>query len=72
LARLRSFSLSITAAAYEAVAASLPFGSVGFEGEPNAKGERMIWLDETFASLAKLLDALAAMRARPWRRRLVG
>jgi hypothetical protein len=27
-----------TAAAYEAIAASLPFGSVGFEREPNAKG----------------------------------
>ena len=37
--------ISITAAAFEAIATSLPFGSVGFEGEPNAKGERIIWLE---------------------------
>ena len=37
--------ISITAAAFEAIAATLPFGSVGFEQEPDAKGERIIWLE---------------------------
>jgi hypothetical protein len=36
--------ISITAAAFEAIAATLPFGSVGFEREPDANGERQIWL----------------------------
>jgi hypothetical protein len=36
--------ISISAAAYEAVAATLPFGSVGVERDPDTKGERHIWL----------------------------
>jgi hypothetical protein len=37
--------LAISQAAFDAIAASLPFGSVAYEGEPNEKGERVIWLD---------------------------
>ena len=37
--------ISITAAAFDAIAASLPVGSVGFEREPDAKGERWIWIE---------------------------
>jgi hypothetical protein len=48
--------IAITAAAFEAIKATLPLGSVGFEPEPGAKGERMIWLDDRQA------DKLAAMR----------
>jgi hypothetical protein len=35
--------ISITAAAFEAIAATMPLGSVGYEAK--AKGERLIWLD---------------------------
>ena len=48
--------ISITAAAFEAIAATLPFGSAGFEREPDAKGERQIWLEQRF------VDRLCAMR----------
>jgi len=33
-----------------------PLGSVGYESEPNAKGERLIWLEDAMA------DRLGAMR----------
>ena len=37
--------ISITAEAFEAISATLPLGSVSFEGEPDANGERQIWLE---------------------------
>jgi hypothetical protein len=37
--------IAITAAAFEAIAASLPFGSVGFESASCTKGERLIWIE---------------------------
>ena len=40
----------------DAVAATLPVGSVGFEPEPDAKGERLIWLE------APMANRLSAMR----------
>ena len=48
--------VAITPAAFQAIAATLPLGSVGYEGEPDAKGERLIWLE------AAIVDKLAAMR----------
>jgi len=48
--------ISVTVAACEAIAASLPFGSVGFEQEPDAKGERIVWLER------RVLDRLRAPR----------
>jgi hypothetical protein len=45
-------SISITAAAYEAIAPTMPLGSVGYEAQANEKGERLIWLEERW--LAKL------------------
>ena len=41
----RTIRISITAAAFEAIAATLRFGSVGFEREPDANGERQLWLE---------------------------
>ena len=38
--------IAVTAAAYEAIAATLPVGSVGYEAEASAKGERHIWIDD--------------------------
>ncbi len=48
--------IAITPAAFEAIAATLPLGSVGYEPQLNAKGERLIWLE------AAVVDRLAAMR----------
>jgi hypothetical protein len=48
--------IAITVEAFKAVAATLPFGDVGYERDPNAQGERMIWLE------AHVVDKLTAMR----------
>ncbi len=48
--------IAITPAAYEAIAATLPLGSVGYERAPNATGERLIWLE------AAVVERLTAMR----------
>jgi len=42
----------IRIAAFDAIAATLPLGSVGYENKTNANGERLIWLDHAvFARL---------------------
>ena len=48
--------ISISPAAFNAITATLPLGSVGFEAAPDDNGERQIWLD------AGVVDRLAAMR----------
>jgi hypothetical protein len=48
--------IAITPAAFEAIAKTLPLGSVGYENKVNEKGERLIWLDPA------LLARLKAMR----------
>jgi len=48
--------IAITVEAFEAIARTLPLGSVGYEAEPNEHGERLIWLD------AAMADRLGAMR----------
>jgi hypothetical protein len=42
--------IAITQAAFDAIAATLPLGSVGYENETNEKGERLIWLDHGVVS----------------------
>jgi hypothetical protein len=42
--------IAITLEAYQALVATLPLGSVAYEPEPNAKGERVIWLEEVWLS----------------------
>jgi hypothetical protein len=37
--------IAITQAAFDAICATLPLGSVGYENATNEKGERLIWLD---------------------------
>jgi hypothetical protein len=56
LTLLAMIRISITPAAFDAIAASLPFGSTAFEPEPSPAGERHIWLEPRF------VDRLAAMR----------
>ena len=48
--------IAITAEAFEAIAATLPLGSVGYENKVNEKGERLIWLDP------RVVDRLRASR----------
>ena len=49
--------IGITPAAFEAIVDTLPLGSVGFERDPDAKGELQIWLDG-----AVVVDRVAAIR----------
>jgi hypothetical protein len=37
--------LAITQTAFEAIASTLPLGSVSYENEANERGERLVWLD---------------------------
>jgi hypothetical protein len=48
--------IAISVEAFEAIAATLPMGSVAFEAEPNERGEKLIWL------AAAMLDRLGTMR----------
>jgi hypothetical protein len=48
--------IAITAEAFEAIARTLPLGSVGYENEVNERGKRDVWLEDAMA------DWLAAMR----------
>jgi hypothetical protein len=47
--------IAITAVAFDAISSSLPIGSIAYEAEVNAKGERLIWLERWWADT---LDAL--------------
>jgi hypothetical protein len=48
--------IAITVAAYEAIARTLPLGSVAVEPYFNERGERVVWLDEVW------VDRLGAIR----------
>ena len=37
--------IAISAEAFEAIAKTLPLGSVNYENASNEKGERYVWLD---------------------------
>ena len=52
--RRRMIRIAITPAAFDAIAATLPFGSVGYENATNERGERLIWLPP---------DAIAKLKA---------
>jgi hypothetical protein len=61
--------ISITAEAYEVIAAAMPFGSAGFEREPDDKGERQIWLEPRYVDRRLLLrridNPLGDLRSHP-------
>jgi hypothetical protein len=42
---------------FEAVAATLPLGSLGYENQTNERGERLIWLDHAMVSKAECAGA---------------
>jgi hypothetical protein len=48
--------ITITPEAFEAIASTLPLGSVGYEPELGQKGERFIWLE------ARVVDRLRFLR----------
>jgi hypothetical protein len=48
--------IAISQAAFDAIAKTLPFGSVGYENKVNERGERLIWLDRA------VVDRLRALR----------
>jgi hypothetical protein len=48
--------IAITPAAFEAIAATLPLGRVGYENETNERGERHVWL------APEVVDRLKAQR----------
>jgi hypothetical protein len=48
--------ITINQAAFDAIASTLPLGSVAYEQEANANGEREIWLD------AHVVNRLRALR----------
>ena len=47
---------AISQAAFDAIASTLPLGSVGYENEVNERGERYVWLDHG------VVNRLRAMR----------
>ncbi len=57
--------IAITEAAFEAIASTLPLGSVAVEPELDAKGERHIWLGPTVPGFTRRPSGLAAIQARP-------
>ena len=42
--------IAISVAAYEAICATLPLGSVAVEAEANERGERLIWIEAAMAN----------------------
>jgi hypothetical protein len=48
--------IAVTAETFDAIAATLPLGNVGYEAELNEKGERQIWIERPW------LNKLDAMR----------
>ena len=41
--------IAISVEAFEAIARTLPLGSVAYESEANERGERLIWLEDAMA-----------------------
>jgi hypothetical protein len=47
--------IAISQAAFEAIAATLSLGSVGYENATNDQGERLIWLDHAVVARLKAM-----------------
>ena len=43
--------IAVTQAAFEAIARTIPLGSVGYKNEASEKGERLIWLEAAMMDL---------------------
>jgi hypothetical protein len=47
--------IAIAQAAFEAIAATLPLGNVGYEAQRTEKGEVFIWLEERWINKLRFL-----------------
>jgi hypothetical protein len=47
--------IAITAGAFDALAATLPLGSIGFERHPADDGQRLVWLDRSVIARLRAL-----------------
>jgi hypothetical protein len=47
--------IAISQAAFDALAATLPFGSVCYENQINDRGERLIWLDHPVVARLRVM-----------------
>ena len=47
--------IAISQAAFDAIVATLPLGTVGYEAEANAEGERLIWLPPSVVDRLRFL-----------------
>jgi hypothetical protein len=47
--------IAISQAAFDAIAATMQLGSVGYENATNERGERLIWLDRALVDRLRFL-----------------
>ena len=47
--------IAISVESFEAIARTLPLGSVGYENTTNERGERLIWLDHSVVARLRAL-----------------
>ena len=47
--------IAISAAAFEAIAGTLPFGGMSYENKTNERGEKLIWLDHAVVGRLKAM-----------------
>ena len=67
--------IAISVEAFEAIAQTLPLGSVGYENKTNEQGQRLIWLDRAIVNRLRAMrragephsDAIVASAGRGWR-----
>jgi hypothetical protein len=50
--------IAIAPTAFEAIAATLPWGSIGFDCEPTTKGEPVIWIERQLDALRGTVDRI--------------
>ena len=58
--------IPITAEAYEAIAATLPLGTVAYEAKVAAGGERSIWVERSALDSLELVVRFALLDNRCW------
>jgi hypothetical protein len=64
MAKQTNDPIAITPAAFEAIAATLPLGSVSFEAEANERGERLVWLERSARQARRPAEARRELQRR--------
>ena len=57
--------IAISQAAFDAIAATMQLGSVGFENQTNERGEKLIWLDHAVVARLRALRGPGELGAQP-------